>query len=109
MYSKMIPAGKVGIIFGGGICNFDGWGLIAESSLLLGGGVKHFIEPGIMGAYSFDRSSSEEGEEPNMGVVSIRIGYRYQGPRGLLIRAAPNLIFADEFYLLPALSLGFSF
>jgi len=42
--------------------------------------------------------------------VTFRTGYRYQGPRGLLIRAAPNFIFSgDHFYILPALSLGYSF
>jgi len=44
------------------------------------------------------------------GIISIRAGYRYQGPRGLLLRIAPNLAYADnDIYLVPALSIGYSF
>ncbi len=72
--------------------NIDGWGIVAESSVLYGG-VKHFLEPGIMGAYFFE-PSDESGEV--VKAVTLRIGYRYQAPWGLLFRVAPNFIFSTE-------------
>ncbi|MEN8227765.1 MAG: hypothetical protein ABFS38_06380 [Bacteroidota bacterium] len=111
-YARMIPLShNTGLTLGGGLINFDGWGVVAESSVLIGG-VRHFLEPGIMGFYFF--VPSEDYNNPDMDVVdsavSIRVGYRYQAPWGLLIRAAPNLIFTDQdTYLFPALSVGYSF
>jgi hypothetical protein len=106
-YARMIPLGQnTGLTLGGGLINIDGWGVVAESSVLLGG-VRHFLEPGIMGAYFFE-PSDESGEE--ISAVTLRIGYRYQAPWGLLFRVAPNFIFSTEdsglFY---ALSIGYSF
>jgi len=114
-YARMIPLGQtIGITLGAGIYNFDGWGLLAESAVLLGG-IKHFFEPGFMFLYFLDpeHEYSEDGEivgELSPFGVTIRTGYRYQGPKGLLIRAAANFVFFDEdFHVLPALSLGYSF
>ncbi|MEA3461941.1 MAG: hypothetical protein U9R49_08685 [Bacteroidota bacterium] len=111
-YARMIPAGdQVGITFGGGLYHFDATGVVVESSVIVGG-VKHFFESGIMGVYFFGSSIAmdEEEDDPIVGGVSIRIGYRYQGPEGLLLRAAPNFIFSDEgFIFFPALSIGYSF
>ena len=79
---------------------------------MLAGGVKHFFEAGIMGFYFFGSNSAqdEQEEDPIVGGATIRSGYRYQGPGGLLLRAAPNFIFADgDFYIFPALSIGYSF
>ena len=114
IYSRMFPGNKVGITLGAGIFNFDGWGLLAESDVLLGG-IKHFFEPGFMFLYSLEPEQvySEDGKivgELSPFGVTFRTGYRYQGPKGLLIRAAPNFIFfGEDFYVLPALSLGYSF
>jgi hypothetical protein len=111
----MIPAKKTGITLGAGIFNFDGWGILGESTLLVGR-VKHYFEPGIM-LYQFlspDRIYSESGatiiEENRYSGVTLRAGYRYQGPKGLLLRGAANLIcFDGDISLWPALSLGYSF
>jgi len=111
-YARMIPLGQtIGITLGGGLINIDGWGVVAESSVLLGG-PRHFFETGIMGAYFF--TSSEEPDtlksEDTVSAVSFRIGYRYQAPWGLLFRVAPNFIFSTEDTgVFAALSLGYSF
>ena len=108
MYSRLMPLDQFGITLGVGIFNFDGWGTLAECTVLKGG-VKHFFEPGIMGFLVFS-PNSQDSEDPSAGGATIRLGYRYQGPGGLLLRAAPNLIFTDgDFYIFPALSVGYSF
>ena len=72
-YARMIPLGQTtGLTLGGGLINIDGWGVVAESSVLFGG-VKHFLEPGIMGAYFFEPST--ESDEI-ITAVSLRLGYR---------------------------------
>ncbi len=44
-YARMIPLSQsTGITLGGGLINFDQWGLVAESSVLLGG-TRHFSLP----------------------------------------------------------------
>jgi len=111
-YARMVPAGdKVGISFGGGLYHFDATGVVGELSFLVGG-VKHFFEPGIMGVYFFDSNLNHDNpeEDPITSAASIRVGYRYQGPEGLLLRAAPNLIFTGgDIFVFGALSLGYSF
>jgi hypothetical protein len=115
MYARMFPVDKVGITLGAGIFNFDGWGLLAESTVLVGG-VMHYFEPGIM-IYQFiepDEIYNEAGnqiiETKYYSGLTFRAGYRYQGPKGLLIRGAANLVYYDgELMLWPALSLGYSF
>lgn len=105
----MFPVGKMaGITAGGGITFLDGPGIVLESSVLLGG-TKHFGEFGIMWIPIL--GIGKEGfEDWQGGIISIRAGYRYQGPRGLLLRIAPNLAYADnDIYLVPALSIGYSF
>ena len=111
-YARLIPLNQTtGLTLGGGLINIDGWGVVVESSVLLGG-VRHFFETGIMGAYFF--TSSEEPDklksEDVVSAVTFRIGYRYQAPWGLLFRVAPNLIFSTEdTSLWLALSIGYSF
>ena len=110
-YARMFPAGdRVGITFGAGLYHLDATGIVGESTVLVGG-VKHFFESGIMGVYFFGSSiaQDEEDDDPIMGGASIRLGYRYQGPGGLLLRAAPNFIYADDFFVWAALSIGYSF
>ena len=86
--------------------NIDAWGVVVESSVLFGG-VKHFLEPGIMDAYFFE--PTEESDEA-VKAVTLKIGYRYQAPRGLLFRVAPNFIFSTEDNtVFAALSIGYSF
>ena len=111
-YSRMLPAGdRVGFTMGVGLYHFDATGVVGEITVLAGG-VKHYFETGIMGVYFFSSNSvpEEEEEDPLFGAASIRVGYRYQGPGGLLLRAAPNFIFAGgDFFVFPALSIGYSF
>ncbi len=111
-YARMIPLSHtIGLTLGGGLINIDGWGVVVESSVLLGG-VRHFFETGIMGAHFF--APNKEPDNPESGDVfsaaTFRIGYRYQAPWGLLFRVAPNLIFSTEdTFVFPALSIGYSF
>jgi hypothetical protein len=109
-YARMIPLSQTsGITLGGGLIMFyTQWGVVAESSVLLGD-TRHFFEPGIMGFYFFvDRNIPDTNAVGS--AVSLRIGYRYQATGGLLFRAAANLIFVDQdIVLYPALSLGYSF
>ena len=111
-YGRMIPAGdRVGITFGGGLYHLDATGIVVESSVMVGG-VKHYFESGIMAVYFFGSNSVPDQQEDDSVTcgVSIRVGYRYQGPGGLLLRAAPNFIYADKnFFVFPALSIGYSF
>jgi hypothetical protein len=84
---------------------------VLESTLLIGG-AKHFFEPGINGFCLFDPSTGEIAEfyDQKMVGVSVRIGYRYQGPKGFLFRIGPQLSFyGEEVSLLPAASIGYSF
>ena len=111
-YARLVPLNQTtGLTLGGGLINIDGWGVVVESSVLFGG-VRHFFETGIMGAYFF--TSSEEQDklrsEDDVSAVTFRIGYRYQAPWGLLFRVAPNLIFSTEdTFISLALSIGYSF
>jgi len=65
-----------------------------------------------MGIYIFGTHSDVPESEENNSLtgITIRLGYRYQGKKGLLLRAAPNLTFIEgDVVLLPALSIGYSF
>lgn len=108
----MIPGDRIGVTFGGGLYHMDATGFVVESTILTGG-LRHYFESGIMGFCLFDLSTgtiADDGDTEFAG-ATLRLGYRYQGPGGLLIRAAPNLAFfiSGEVWLMPALSLGYSF
>jgi hypothetical protein len=102
--------GKEGsITLGGGLIWLDAPGIVLESTILIGG-TRHFLEPGINGFCLFDEGGIAVFYDEQMIGGSFRLGYRYQGPKGLLIRAAPQLtINSGGVALLPALSLGYSF
>ena len=100
-----------GLTLGGGLINIDGWGVVVESSVLVGS-VRHFFETGIMGAQFFASHTKPDNPESGQAVsaATFRIGYRYQAPWGLLFRLAPNIIFSTEAtFVFPALSIGYSF
>ena len=107
-YSRMIPGDRVVFTVAGGLSFIVG-GLLAESTILIGG-TMHFFEPGF-GAYcGFGIDDGEIDYNSLMFVPAIRTGYRYQGPEGFLFRVAPLFAVADgEFGILPALSIGYSF
>ena len=95
-YSRMIPRDGVAYTIAGGVSFIVG-GLIAETTILKGG-TKHFFEPGIM--IYFDTE---------IFWPMIRVGYRYQDPKGFLFRIAPLFGYFDGFSVLPAMSIGYSF
>jgi hypothetical protein len=81
----------------GGITYFDGFIVLGETTLLLGKKIHH-IEPGI-GFVGF------QDEKFDLG-YTLRLGYRYQGKKGLLLKASVLNIDGD---ILPALGIGYSF
>ena len=104
-YGRLIPFDRVGLTISGSlsfIISLDegGIGFMVESTLLTGGGVKHYFEPGIMLYYD------NHVDQP---WPFVRTGYRYQGTEGFLFRVAPLWGYMDGFSFLPALSLGYSF
>jgi len=102
-YARMIPGEHVGVNLAGGLSFLgaifgDGVGFMGEISLLTGGGVKHFFEPGFFIVTDFDDT-----------FPMVRAGYRYQGPDGFSFRAGILLGYDDGLSGLPALSIGYSF
>ena len=102
-YGRLIPFDQVGLTFSGGlsfVTSLDGGGIgfMVESTLLTGGGVKHFFEPGILVYF----------EDDDVGPM-VRTGYRYQGPEGFMFRVAALWAYLDGFGFLPAVSIGYSF
>jgi len=104
-YGRLFPFDRMGVTVSGGlsfVTSLDGGGIgfMLESTLLTGGGVKHFFEPGIFLYYDND----VEWPQP-----FVRTGYRYQGPEGFLFRIASLWGYMDGFSFLPAVSIGYSF
>ena len=102
-YSRMIPGDRLGVTIAGGlsfVTALDGGGIgfMVESTLLTGGGIKHFFEPGILVYFDAD-----------VTWLMVRAGYRYQGPEGFLFRIGPLFGYLDGFGVLPAISIGYSF
>lgn len=107
-YARTFLGNPYGITLAGGVLYIDAPGVLLESTFLVGG-FRHWFEPGIMGYYLFNNATSTE-ENNSLAGISIRMGYRYQGPRGFLLRAAPLVTYLDKhIILLPGLSLGYSF
>lgn len=99
------------VTLGCGLVWIDTPGIVLESTYL-NGKTRHFLETGVSIFWLFDAEEGETAEFYGQTMIggAVRIGYRYQGFKGLLIRAAPQLIFFDgALALLPALSLGYSF
>jgi len=102
-YGRLFPFDRMGVTVSGGlsfVTTLDGnaIGAMLESTLLTGGGVKHFFEPGIFVYF----------EEDTL-MPLLRLGYRYQGLEGFLFRAGGLVGEIDGFGFLPAISLGYSF
>ncbi len=100
-YARTFLGNPYGITLGVGVI-YTGYspGYILESTLLVGGS-NHWFEPGILVYYLSYNSV--------LG-IAIRMGYRYQGPRGFLFRVAPLVAYDDGgFRVLPNLALGYSF
>ena len=102
-YSRLFTGDRVGVTVAGGlsfVTTLDGSaiGFMLESTLLTGGGTKHFFEPGVLLYFESDTFWP-----------SVRTGYRYQGPEGFLLRAGLLWGYLDGFSFLPALSIGYSF
>lgn len=97
----------------GGLTYFYGIQGIAELNGFFFG-PKHFLELGV-GTCTFTGWHFSEDSEENDFVLrdmqpNGRIGYRYQGPKGLTIKAGPFLYYdGDEVMPLPSVSLGYSF
>lgn len=106
-YSRLIPGDRLDFTVAGGF-QFAVPGLQAETTMLIGR-TKHYFEPGIMVYHSFMEIYDEL-----VRLTMIRLGYRYQGPKGFLIRIVPMLVWdfnIDDLYVMPAGSIlmGYSF
>ena len=100
-YGRMIPANdRVGISLSAGLSFIDGieYAMFQMEGAFLIGGPKHFFEPGLF--YFTDY---------NDHIFLIRTGYRYQAPKGFLIRVAPLITYIGELAVLPSLCIGYSF
>jgi len=98
-YSRTIEGNPLSITLGAGLSYIENPGMLLEITGLKGR-ENHFFEFGIIGGVYTDGYSG----------AFLRLGYRYQGPRGFLFRSAPLLGFSDGHFIpLPALSLGYSF
>ena len=107
-YSYLIPADRIGFVFGGGISFIPNalfsdevsFGFIIETSLITPG-TKHFFEPGFMAYYT--------PQYDGYFVPMLRFGYRYQAPSGFLFRIGITLNAEKDLrHILPAISLGYS-
>ena len=113
LYERTIPLGNnIGLIAGGGIIQqfgfSDATNLVGKIDLILGGS-KHFFETGI------DIAPLKN----DIGLLSFPIGYRYQNPKGFLLKI--ELLFIvdsgttrygekwTDIYQFPGVSLGYSF
>lgn len=107
--SRMIPADRFAIVFAVGVSFVPnslfgddfGIGFVAETTLLTSG-TKHFFEPGLMAYYT--------PQNNGFFLPMIRIGYRFQGPKGFLFRTGIMLNNGEDLnHILPAISIGLSF
>jgi len=97
-YERLLPVNdKFGIALKGGIVIFDPFLLIGEVATVFGG-PKHFIETGI-------------GAIPDIiyggGFFTIRAGYRYQAPKGFLLKA--SALYSPDNFIIPLISIGYAF
>jgi len=116
LYERMIPIkNKFGLLAGGGIIQEVGFSnetnLVGKIGCVLGG-YKHFLETGIFIA--------PLGENI-INIFLPLVGYRYQNPKGFLLRV-DLMLFSDsgtakdgsgdtwfEVYPIPGIALGYSF
>jgi len=107
IYERMVPLrDHLGMILGGGytlVIDIQGGSgscghLVGETSLLLGG-PKHSFEPGLLIYF--------ESEGLHYAVSMVRIGYRFQGYKGFLLR--PSIHLFGKNVRLYSLSIGYSF
>lgn len=102
-YDRILPVReKFGILLKGGFVIWDPLMPLIEVGTISGGS-KHFFEAGI-GALLADTSDDEES---SFDFITFRAGYRYQAPKGFLIKASG--IYSPDNFILPLIALGYSF
>ena len=111
-YSRLIPIGKhVGVSLRGGLSFlllFEAGAvtMVGETALLIGG-LKHFFEPGLL-VWGPVPDLQDNSTYDKWAGPMIRIGYRYQGTKGFLIRPGLFYYFDDQVFF-PGVSIGYSF
>ena len=96
-YERIVPFGtNSGIALRAGLSWYENFFPLAGISMLHGN-MKHSIE------YGAGYTAFQEGN-----LVFLRLGYRYRGIGGLLIRAAPLYSVNQEFFWF-GISIGYSF
>lgn len=112
-YERLLPAGDLlNISFRGGFTYFYVPSFIAGTGVTVGGH-HHFGELGI-GINTFWAYDFKEDEDAifylNKIMPIFHLGYRYQGKKGLLLKASPYLFHDGEsLRLWPGGSVGFAF
>ncbi len=103
-YERLFPLGKrTGITAGAAInAGYIEGAAISIKSTLVFGGVRHYFETGVIAYFPY------KNQLP--GNVMPLVGYRFLGPKGLLIRGVFAIGWEDEHpMILPEFSIGYSF
>lgn len=97
-YERILPiSAKFGLILKGGILIWDPIMPVAEIAAITGGN-KHFFEAGTGAIIDVIYGG---------GFFTIRAGYRYQAPKGFLLKVSG--IYSPDNFLLPWITIGYSF
>ena len=95
-YERILPIDeKFGVTLKGGVFIFDHVMPIVEGGIIIGG-TKHFFEVGFGGI-----------PDSGGGFVTVRANYRYQAPKGFLVKAGV-IGLVNNLYL-PLISIGYAF
>ncbi|MEN8118528.1 MAG: hypothetical protein ABFS16_16210 [Bacteroidota bacterium] len=112
-YERLLPVkDHFGVLLGGGYTMGIGFAygahwLNAETMLVLGG-PKHIFETGLTAFLNID-SDSDDNEDNGDSGPGLKIGYRFQGKKGLLLKANVTLITFEDPPIIPMLGIGYSF
>ncbi len=108
-YDRILPMGeKTAIMFGGDYIMGVGFGtgshwLTPEISLIAFG-PRHFLETGAQ--YLFEVGQHDGDPENSPG---LRLAYRFQGNKGITLRATVNIFFNIDPLVVPTIGMGYSF
>ncbi len=102
-YERLLPVTeKSSFALKGGFLIWDPFIPMVEGAFVTGGN-KNFFEMGV-GALIAD---TNDDEEQGFDFVTFRIGYRYQAPKGFLLKT--SVFHSPDNFILPWISLGYTF
>ncbi len=101
-YERLLPlSDKFGIALKGGFMIWDPLIPAVETAAVFGSS-KHFFETGA-GALI----AGTNDDDGDFEFFTLRMGYRYQAPKGFLFKA--SAIYSPDNFILPLITLGYSF